>query len=287
MTGIMDDARPKVDVVQQRTSSAAPEDLTELPPDVAPWFTIIIPTRNEEGSIEPLLERLSASLGDAVAEVLFVDDSQDETPQAIRAASRSYGLAVRLLHRPAGQRTGGLSGAVVEALRWARGPWAVVMDGDLQHPPELVAKLVAIGVSRQLDLVAGSRYIGAGNSDGLGGGYRRAVSGAATATTKTVFPRRLSQLSDPMSGFFAVRLAALDVDRLNPIGFKILMEIAVRQPRLRVAEVPFVFGDRVAGDSKASGREGLRFARHMARLRFEVFRRQVKRSSTAGDRVTD
>lgn len=286
MTGIIDGARPKIDFVEPPAASVAPEDLTQLPPGVAPWFTVIIPTRNEEGSIAPLLERLARSLGDAVAEVLFVDDSQDDTPQAIRAASRTYGLAVRLLHRPPGQRTGGLGGAVVEGLRAARGPWAVVMDGDLQHPPELVAQLVSIGMSRQLDLVAGSRYIGAGTSEGLGGGYRRAVSGAATATTKTVFPRRLAQLSDPMSGFFAVRVAALNVERLNPIGFKILMEIAVRQPRLRVAEVPFVFGNRVAGDSKASGQEGLRFARHMARLRFEVFRRQVKRSSTTADRAT-
>jgi len=254
--------------------------LTVLPPDAAAWFTIIVPTRNEEGSIHPLLSSLADSLDGIPAEVLFVDDSGDGTPEMIRHAARECGLAVRLLHRPVGNRHGGLSGAVVAGLKHARGTWAVVMDGDMQHPPELVARLVQIGQSRQLDLVAGTRYTGAGTSEGLADGYRRAVSGLATRLTKAVFPRRLSRLSDPMSGFFAVRLAALDLQRLDPIGFKILLELMIRQPRLRVAEVPFVFGTRLAGESKASMREGLRFVRHVLRLRLLVLRNQVRRSST-------
>ncbi|MEO7262551.1 MAG: glycosyltransferase [Jatrophihabitantaceae bacterium] len=238
-----------------------------------------MPTRNEEGSVRTLLSSLADSLNGIPAEVLFVDDSGDSTPEVIRQSARECGLAVRLLHRPAGARTGGLSGAVVAGLKHARGTWAVVMDGDMQHPPELAARLVQIGQARQLDLVAGTRYTGQGASDGLADGYRRAVSGLATRLTKAVFPRRLSRLSDPMSGFFAVRLAALDVDRLDPIGFKILLELMIRQPRLQVAEVPFVFGTRVAGESKASLREGLRFARHLLRLRLLVLRTQVRRSS--------
>ncbi|HEX8093223.1 glycosyltransferase, partial [Jatrophihabitans sp.] len=240
-----------------------------------------MPTRNEEGSIHPLLTSLAESLDGIPAEVLFVDDSGDGTPEMIRHAARECGLAVRLLHRPAGNRHGGLGGAVVAGLKHARGTWAVVMDGDMQHPPELAGRLVQIGQSRHLDLVAGTRYTGSGASDGLAGGYRRAVSGLATRLTKAVFPRRLSRLSDPMSGFFAVRLAALDLDRLDPIGFKILLELMIRQPRLQVAEVPFVFGTRVAGESKASVREGLRFVRHLLRLRLLVLRNQVRRSSTA------
>ena len=257
-----------------------PRDLTVLPPDAAAWFTIIVPTRNEEGSIHPLLSSLADSLNGIPAEVLFVDDSGDGTPEMIRQAARECGLAVRLLHRPAGHRHGGLGGAVVAGLKHARGSWAVVMDGDLQHPPELVSRLVQIGKSRQLDLVAGTRYTGSGASDGLADGYRRAVSSLATRLTKAIFPRRLSRLSDPMSGFFAVRLAALDLDRLDPIGFKILLEMMIRQPRLRVAEVPFVFGARVAGESKASVQEGLRFVRHLLRLRLLVLRNQMRRSST-------
>jgi putative flippase GtrA len=283
LTRIVDAARPEAteDGPDFEVESAArPEDLTVLPPDAAAWFTIIVPTRNEEGSVHPLLTSLAESLNGIPAEVLFVDDSGDGTPEMIRHAARECGLAVRLLHRPAGNRHGGLGGAVVAGLKHARGSWAVVMDGDLQHPPELAARLVQIGQSRQLDLVAGTRYTGSGASDGLAGGYRRAVSGLATRLTKAAFPRRLSRLSDPMSGFFAVRLAALNLDRLDPIGFKILLELMIRQPRLRVAEVPFVFGTRVAGESKASVQEGLRFVRHVLRLRLLVLRSQVRRSST-------
>jgi putative flippase GtrA len=283
LTRIVDAARPEATqdgLGLQVEPALEPQDLTVLSPDAAAWFTIIVPTRNEEGSIHPLLTSLADSLNGIPAEVLFVDDSGDGTPEMIRHAARECGLAVRLLHRPAGSRHGGLGGAVVAGLKHARGTWAVVMDGDLQHPPELVARLVQIGQSRQLDLVAGTRYTGSGASDGLAGGYRRAVSGLATRLTKTMFPRRLSRLSDPMSGFFAVRLAALNLDRLDPIGFKILLELMIRQPRLRVAEVPFVFGTRVAGESKASLTEGLRFVRHVLRLRLLVLRSQVRRSST-------
>jgi dolichol-phosphate mannosyltransferase len=64
-----------------------------------------------------------------------------------------------------------------------------------------------------------------------------------------------------------VRRSALDLDRLVPDGFKILLEIAVRTPGLQVAEVPFTFGDRFAGDSKADLRVGLSYLRHVAKLR--------------------
>lgn len=259
----------------------APVDLSAMSPGRSAWFTIVIPTRNEADSVGPLLAAIRDGMGDALGEVLFVDDSSDDTPVVICERAHSSGLAVRMLHRPVGQRNGGLGGAVVEGLRHARGTWAVVMDADLQHPPALATHLIAVGQSRQLDLVAGSRYVDAGNAEGLGGGYRRAVSGLATVAAKGTFPRRLARLNDPMSGFFAVRLAALDLDRLQPLGFKILLEIMVRHPKLRVAEVPFDFGARVAGESKASMREAARFARQMARLRLAVFTLQVRRSWTS------
>jgi dolichol-phosphate mannosyltransferase len=282
VTGVIDGARSTS--VQEAQSAVIPtqlvaEEVTVLAPDTSAWFTVIVPTRNEEGGVAALLGQLAESLGDVPAEVLFVDDSSDKTPDAIRVAARQCGLAVRLLHRPLGSRRAGLAGAVVAGLKQARGTWAVVMDGDLQHPPELVSRLVAIGQARQLDLVAGTRYQGAGNAGGLTGGYRRAVSGVTNRLTRAMFPRRLARLSDPMSGFFAVRLAALNLDRLNPLGFKILLEIAVREPRLQIAEVPFVFGTRFAGESKASLREGWRFIRHLLRLRLILLRSQVKTSS--------
>lgn len=261
------------------TSADEPEEITSLPPGAAPWFTVIVPTRNEAGNIEPFLSRLADGATGAAFEVLFVDDSTDGTDDAIRTAGRMFGLAVRLLHRAPSQRSGGLSSAVVRGLENARGTWAVVMDGDLQHPPELAARMVQVGQARDLDLVVGSRKVGEGRTDGLSGAYRQAVSGSSTLLAKFLFPRRLSRFSDPMSGFFAVRLSSLDVTALRPTGFKILLEIAVRQPDLLVAEVPFVFGERNEGESKATLHEGLRYLRHLARLRTDVLRSQVKRSS--------
>ncbi|MGN6090281.1 MAG: glycosyltransferase, partial [Actinomycetales bacterium] len=281
--GLVRDTTLTTDIGQASTLAVDPigaEDITTLPPGTAAWFTVLIPTRNEESGVAALLHALAEAAGEIPLEVLFVDDSTDQTPEAIRRAARECGLAVRLLHRPLEHRSGGLAGAVVAGLRQARGSWAVVMDADLQHPPEVATRMVAIGQARRLDLVVGTRYVEGGEASGLAGGYRRVVSGLSTKLAKGLFPSRLARISDPMSGLFAVRLAALDLDRLNPLGFKVLLEIAVRQHPLRVAEVPFTFGTRLADTSKASAQEGVRYLRHLARLRLGVLKDQVKRSST-------
>jgi hypothetical protein len=79
---------------------------------------------------------------------------------------------------------------------------------------------------------------------------------------KSLFPRRLQGITDPMSGFFAVRLGAVPLPTLRPTGYKILLEIVARSRLSRVRSVPYVFQPRAAGESKASLREGLRFLRH-------------------------
>lgn len=231
------------------------------------WLTIVVPTFDERDNIGPLLHRLSTALLGEQVEVLFVDDSRDDTPDVIRAAAATCPLPVRLLHRPPGQRVGGLSGAVVAGLRAAGTPWVMVMDGDLQHPPETVPELVAAIRAGDCDLVAASRYADGGSSGGLAGGRRRLVSRLCGAAARGLFPRRMSGCTDPMTGFFAVRRDAVDPDRLRPDGFKILLEILVRSGRLRVREVPFTFARRSAGASKADLGQGLAYLRHLARLR--------------------
>jgi glycosyltransferase involved in cell wall biosynthesis len=230
-------------------------------------ISVIVPTRNEAGNVDALLDRLEPALAGVGSEVVFVDDSDDDTPDRVRQrAGRRPGPRVRLIHRPAGQRAGGLGTAVLAGLAAARGEWAVVMDGDLQHPPEVVTQLVQAGERTGAGIVVASRRVEGGDSSGLSGVKRVAVSGAATSLAKAAFPVRLRGVSDPMSGFFAVRTSALDLSALRPDGFKILMEILVRTPALEPAEVGFEFQDRFAGQSKASLAEGLRFGRHVARL---------------------
>src|SRR6478735_5850046 len=100
MTKSISDVRPGVPTDATK-SSGIPEEITVLPPGMAPWFTVIVPTRNEAGNVQPLLARLAAGLNDAVAEVLFVDDSTDGTDAEIRSVARNLGCAVSLLHRAA------------------------------------------------------------------------------------------------------------------------------------------------------------------------------------------
>ncbi|MEV5781180.1 glycosyltransferase [Streptomyces sp. NPDC051639] len=228
--------------------------------------TIVVPTFNEAGNVPELLRRITESVPARLpCEVVFVDDSTDDTPGVIVRAAQDCPFPVTVLHRE--RPTGGLGGAVVEGLRAATSDWIVVMDGDLQHPPSLVPELVGSGERSGAGLVVASRYIKGGSRAGLAGGYRIAVSRGATWLTKTLFPRRLRGISDPMSGFFAIRRSAVTADILQPLGYKILLELAVRSRPRQVTEVPFVFQDRFAGESKSSAREGFRFLRHLAGLR--------------------
>lgn len=232
----------------------------------APRISLVIPTFNESANVSELLTRLAAAIPARVPrEVIFVDDSTDDTPAVITEAARHSPLTVSVLHREVAE--GGLGGAVAMGLREATAPWIVVMDADLQHPPALVPELVAAGERAGADLVVATRYAGGGSREGLNGGFRKFASGGSTFLAKTVFPLELRDVSDPMSGFFAVRAAALNADVLRPLGYKILLELIVRCRLRRVAEVPYQFQDRFAGESKASFGEGLRFLRHLMVLR--------------------
>jgi dolichol-phosphate mannosyltransferase len=233
---------------------------------VSPDTTVVVPTYNEGGNVEVLVRRLAAALDDpSRSEVLFVDDSDDDTPARIEAVASAGHMPVRLLHRPAGSREGGLAGAVTAGLSDSRADYVVVMDGDLQHPPELVPELRR--VAGDVDLAVASRYTGDGDSSGLAGTWRRSVSSTSTLLARSCFPRRVGKVcTDPMTGFFCVRREAVELDRLRPRGFKILLEILARHD-LSVVELPFAFGERHEGESKASWRNGLHFLHQMASLR--------------------
>ncbi|MEU5837251.1 glycosyltransferase [Streptomyces diacarni] len=241
-----------------------------------PTVSLIVPTFNEADNVDELLDGVCAALpGDWDIEVLFVDDSTDRTPEVIEKAAGQCPVPVSMLHREVPE--GGLGGAVVAGIAQTSAPWIVVMDADLQHPPQLLPELVEAGERTGSELVVASRYADGGSRGGLDGGYRKVVSGVSTTVTKALFPRLLRGVSDPMSGFFAIRREAItragDEGRagqdgeLRPLGYKILLELAVRCRPRGVAEVPYEFGERFAGESKSTVREGLRFLRHLVELR--------------------
>jgi rhamnosyl/mannosyltransferase len=224
--------------------------------------SVVIPTFNEAGNVDELLRRLAEALP-AGAEVVVVDDSTDDTADRVRAAASAVGFTLTVIHRD--EPAGGLGGAVVEGLRAARADWAVVMDGDLQHPPAVVAELLAAAPGQ--DVVVATRYARGGDGSGLGSPYRHAVSRGSKALAARLLGGTVARMSDPLSGFFAVRRAALDLDAVDPIGYKILLELVVRSGLERIAEVPFTFGARHAEESKSTAREGMRFLAHLRSLR--------------------
>lgn len=232
--------------------------------------TIVVPVLNEAGNIAPLVKRLNSVLIDYVTEILFVDDSRDmATANEILLAANQHSSAsfsVRLLHRTGSQRHGGLSGAVTDGIQQASYNTVIIMDGDLQHPPEVVPSMLA--QSLHTDIVVASRYRAGGSNDGLDGLWRQIVSRGSGRLAKLFFPLRLKNVTDPMSGFFLINRTKVDTGKLRPHGFKILLEILATHPRLSVSEVPLQFHARETGTSNGSLKQGSIFLGQLVRLRF-------------------
>ena len=200
-------------------------------------LSIILPTRNEAKNVEPMLERINNAIqemtGNPPIEVIFVDDSADDTPKLIRTFMGRYPFEIRLIARPPNQRTGGLGGAVVEGFHAARGYWMCVMDADLQHPPEMVPKLLRHAQDTECDLVIGSRFVDGASTPGLNP-MRTAISETLILSARVLFIDRLRNVKDPLTGFFLIQRNKLDLSQLHPNGFKILLEIIVQFPALKL-----------------------------------------------------
>jgi dolichol-phosphate mannosyltransferase len=210
-----------------------------------PRVSVVLPTYNERENLPILLEELDRHLRDLSYEVIVVDDnSPDGTAEVARRLSSRYPVRVVV-------RRGklGLSSAVVRGAREASAPIVIVMDADLQHPPR-VARLLALKALEGYDLVVASRYARGGGVENWSI-LRHAASLGATLLARLLV-KGARRVSDPMSGFFAVRRELLLSPKLRPRGFKILLEVLGRSRIRRVAEVPFTFKPRRRGASKLS-----------------------------------
>jgi dolichol-phosphate mannosyltransferase len=229
-------------------------------------LTVVVPTRNEAENAPVLVRELRESLSGIDYRVVFVDDSTDETPEVIRGLAEEDGR-VALIHRGDAERHGGLSTAVTTGIEAFAGmsEYTCVMDADLQHPPEKVREMLELAQSSDADVVVASRYARGGSYAGLPGPVRRGISVGSKYLAQIVF-REARKTSDPMAGFFLVRNEAISGIQFRPTGFKILLEILVCAPELKVVEVPLDFRDRHAGVSKATFRQGLEYLAHIASL---------------------
>jgi len=225
-------------------------------------ISVIIPTYNEAAVIEETLRRAAAALRNAGEdfEIVVVDDaSADGTAE--RVESLAHDVPVRVLRRPGRL---GLATAVLDGWATARGDIWGVMDADLQHPPETLTALAA-AIHQGADLAIGSRYVpGGGTSDWTW--MRRFISRSATHMAATVLPLKLAAVGDPMSGMFMVRASALRDAQLNPLGYKILLEVIAKAHYNNLVEVPYVFQERERGASKLGARQYLEYLQHLARL---------------------
>lgn len=216
-----------------------------LPADL----TLVIPCYNEAPNVAPLIAGVTRALEGVKWEIVFVDDdSPDGTSQEVERAAQSD-PRVRLIRR-VGRR--GLSSAVIEGALSSTAPVIAVMDGDLQHDEAILRDLVTPLLDNRADIAVASRHVEGGDSSGLANRWRHVLSQAGIKLAQSILPMTLS---DPMSGFFAMRRPVFEqaVPRLTGTGFKILLELVLSVPHTsRLIEVPFVFRPRIAGESKLS-----------------------------------
>ena len=223
-----------------------------------PAVSVIVPTYKEGETIPHLIERMAQTRAarDLTVELIFMDDgSEDGSVEAVEAAGLDW---VQIVVRT-GKR--GLSAAVIEGFQRAQHPILICMDGDLSHPPEAIPRLVKALESGQ-EFAVGSRYVKGGSTDRDWGFWRWLNSRAATALA---YP--LTRIVDPLSGFFALRKSDFDAAYdLDPVGYKIGLELIVKCGFENIAEVPIHFTDRRWGDSKLTVRQQLDYIRHIRRL---------------------
>ena len=237
-------------------------------------FGLVIPTLNEEANIGAVLDRVRTNLDhsklDLEYELLVVDDdSSDDTGAVVREYSNSD-PRVRLLVRKGCK---GLAGAVIHGWDRTDANLLGVMDADLQHPPELLPGLL-LPILQGRDIAIASRY-----SDGKGvKGWNPLRSAISRLSTWITLPlqRPGIRVHDPLSGFFMLRRSCISGVRLQPEGFKLLLEILVRGNIRTVAEVPYRFGLRHAGKSKANFRVGLDYLQLLGRLSKSAFSRAAR-----------
>jgi dolichol-phosphate mannosyltransferase len=242
-------------------------------------FALVVPALREAANLRPLLERVRAALDPTgvAYEVLVVDDdSRDKTEDLVRSIAHQD-PRVRLLVRT-GVR--GLSGAILHGWQHSEAGILGVMDADLQHPPELLPKLLD-AVLGGCDLAIASRYA-KGGSPGGWNPLRRLISAAAVGLALPL-QRRGLRVKDPMSGYFVVRRSCVDKVVFQTTGFKLLLETLVRGTARSVREIPLAFGKRRAGASKASLKVAWEYLLLLAKLYAAKGRRVRVAPETAGD----
>ncbi len=236
----------------QDTTHIAPQGGS---PDASPSpgfeLAVVVPAFNEADNVAPLIERLDAALVGVRWQVIYVDDnSPDGTAEVVKQIA-GKDPRVSCLRR-VGRR--GLAGAIIEGMLATAAAFVAVIDADLQHDEQLLRPMLELLRAGSADLVIASRYVGDGDANAGFSAVRAVGSRVATHLARYVLK---SDVSDPVSGFFALRREVLDsvAPKLSTQGFKILFDlISAHAGRLRIRELPYRFRERNAGASKLDSR---------------------------------
>ena len=229
------------------------------------FLSLIVPTYNESKSVELLVSKLSALLDSAVPEgyeLIIVDDnSPDGTWEIAQQLMSSY-PNLRVMRREAER---GLSTAVIRGWQAGQGQVLGVIDGDLPHPPETLLQLLD-AVRQGADVAVASRHVEGGGVSSWSMA-RRFLSRGAQMLGLIILPNVVGRVSDPMSGYFMIRRSAIANVELDPLGYKILLEVLGRGNVDEVAEVGYVFQERQEGESKVTWKQYVEYILHLAKLR--------------------
>jgi len=221
-------------------------------------ISIIVPTYNERENLPILVEEIHNSLSNFDYELVIVDDnSPDGTGELAERLSREK--PIKVIHR---RGKLGLASAVVEGFKHSEGDILGVMDADLQHPPRDIPKLLK--EAEKADIVIGSRYVEGGGVEKWSFN-REFISRMAKLLPQILFAK-VRPIKDPLSGFFLVKKRVIEGIDLNPVGYKILLEVLVKGRHNNVVEVPYVFKGRERGKSTFGAREQINYLRHLWRL---------------------
>lgn len=223
--------------------------------------SVIIPTYCEAENLPRLVPQAAAAIGTRgwTWELIVIDDNSPDSTREVLAELARQWPQFRYLIR---EKDRGLSSAVLAGLAMARYDYLLVMDADLSHPPESIPALIDPLLQGRADFTIGSRYVAGGKTEDWGR-FRWINSAVATLLSRP-FTR---SVRDPMAGFFALpRRLYLAADELNPIGYKIGLELIVKCHVTKVVEVPIVFRNRMHGESKLTLKEQFRYLEHLSRL---------------------
>lgn len=223
-------------------------------------LSVVVPTFNEGKNIRNLVTQIDAALKGIDYEIVFVDDSKDDTPEVILKVAEDF-PAVRLEHRENGT---GLATAVLRGFEIAKGDYLACMDADLQHPP-IVLKYMYKALESGADFCIPSRLIPGGDDGGLNW-YRKFVSGTARKIGQWMLPC-LRKISDPTSGLFMFRREVIANANLQPIGWKIMVEVIAMGTYKKVIEIPYKFQERAEGESKLDSKATLEYLKQLKDLR--------------------